>query len=36
MVGRDPLLVTRICNDPYVPPTEATLRAANWDVAVAF
>ncbi len=34
--GIEPLFVTKICNDPYVPVTKARLLAANYDVAVNF
>ena len=36
MIGCDPLFVTKIWNDPFVPVTKARLLAANYDVAVNF
>jgi len=36
MVGRDPLFVTKISDNPYIPMTKARLLAANWDVNVNF
>ena len=36
MIGRDPLFVTKISNDPFIPVTKARLLAANHDVAVNF
>ncbi len=34
--GREPLTVTKLCNDPYVPVTKARLLAANFNVFVNF
>ena len=36
IIGRDPLFVTKISDNPYIPVTKARLLAANWDVAVNF
>ena len=36
IVGRDPLFVTKICDDPYVTVTKARLLACNFDVCVNF
>ena len=36
MVGCDPLFVTKISDNPYIPLTKARLFAANWDVNVNF
>jgi hypothetical protein len=36
MVGCDPLYVTKISDNPYIPVTKARLFAANWDVCVNF
>ena len=36
MVGCDPLFVTQISNDPFIPLTKARLVAANCDVNVNF
>ena len=36
MVGRDPLFVTKIRGNPYIPVTKARLLAANYDLAVNF
>jgi hypothetical protein len=35
-IGQQPLLVTKIDDDPFVPVTRARLQAANHDVAVNF
>ncbi len=36
MIGHDPLFVTKISENPYIPVTKARLLAANWDVNVNF
>jgi hypothetical protein len=36
MIGHDPLFVTKISDNPYIPVTKARLLAANWDVNVNF
>ena len=36
ITGADPLFVTKICNDPYVPVSKARMLAADCDVAVNF
>lgn len=36
MIGHDPLFVTKISDNPYIPVTKARLLAANWDVCVNF
>ena len=36
IVGSEPLLVTKISDDPYVPLTEARLLACNFDLHVTF
>ena len=36
IIGRDPLFVTKISDNPYIPVTKARMLAANWDVAVNF
>lgn len=35
-VGREPLIVTKVSDDPFVPISEARLRAADLDVKVNF
>lgn len=36
MVARDPLWVTKISDDPYIPVSKARLLAANYDFPVNF
>ena len=36
MVGNEPLIVTWISNDPFVPLTTARLQASNFDLNVSF
>ena len=36
MIGHDPLFVTKISENPYIPVTKARLLAANWDVNINF
>ena len=36
MVGRDPLYVTKIADNPYIPVTKARLVAADFDLPVNF
>ena len=36
MVGHDPLFVTKISDNPYIPVTKARLCGANCDVNVNF
>ncbi len=36
LIGTEPLFVTKISTDPYVPITKARLLASNWDVQVNF
>ena len=36
IVGQDPLFVTKICDDPFVPLTKARLLASNFDIMVNF
>ena len=36
MVGREPLYVTKISDDPYIPVTKARMLAADWDLNVSF
>ena len=36
MVGYDPLYVTKISDNPYIPVTKARMLAANFDLAVNF
>ena len=35
-VGREPLYVTKLSDNPYIPVTKARMYASNWDVAVNF
>jgi hypothetical protein len=36
IVGREPLFVIKISDNPYIPVTKARMLAANFDVAVNF
>lgn len=36
MTATEPLYVTKLSNDPYVPVSKARAIAANWDIAVNF
>jgi hypothetical protein len=36
MVGREPLYVTKLADDPYIPVTKARMIASNYDIAVNF
>ncbi len=36
MKGPEPLFVTKVCSDPYIPVTKARLLAADCDVSVNF
>ena len=36
IVGREPLFVTKLAQDPYIPLTKARMIASNLDLAVAF
>ena len=36
IIGNEPLWVTKICDDPYVPVTKARLLASNFDINVNF
>ena len=36
MVGCEPLFVTKICENPYIPVTKARVLAANYDLSVNF
>ncbi len=36
IIGREPVFVTKISDNPYIPLTKARLLAANWDVNVNF
>ena len=36
VVGAEPLFVTKICDNPYVPLTKARMVACNLDIAVNF
>ena len=36
MIGREPLFVTKVSDDPYIPVTKARLLAANYDIPVNF
>jgi hypothetical protein len=36
MVGRDPLFVTKISDNPYITLTKAKLLASNFDISVNF
>ncbi len=36
MVGCEPLFVTKICDNPYIPVTKARMLAADYDLAVNF
>ena len=36
LIGPEPLFVTKISNDPYLPITKARLLASNWDEQVNF
>ena len=36
LIGPEPLFVTKISNDPFVPITKARLLASNWDEQVNF
>ena len=36
ILGHQPLFVTKLCDNPFVPVTKARLLAANGDVAVNF
>ena len=36
IIGHEPLFVTKICDDPYIPVTKARLLASNFDIMVNF
>ena len=36
MIGHDPLYVTKLTDDPYIPVTKARMIASNFDLAVNF
>ena len=36
IIGHEPVFVTKISENPYIPLTKARLLAANWDVNVNF
>ena len=36
IIGCEPLFVTKICDDPYIPVTKARLLASNFDIMVNF
>ena len=36
MIGREPLYVTKLTDDPYIPVTKARMLASNYDIAVNF
>ncbi len=36
IIGNEPLFVTKLCTDPYIPVTKARLLASNFDVWVNF
>ncbi len=36
IVGHEPLYVTKISNDPYIPLTKARLMASNFDLCINF
>jgi len=36
LTATEPLYVTKLSNDPYIPVSKARAIAANWDIAVNF
>ncbi len=36
IIGKEPLMVTKLCNDPFVPVSKARMIAADLDLAVNF
>ena len=36
ITAREPLFVTKLSNDPYIPVSKARMIAADWDMAVNF
>jgi hypothetical protein len=36
MTGKEPLFVTKISDDPYIPVSKARILTADWDMVVNF